>query len=115
MFSKKDITVLIATKDRIEEIQRAIQSSLDQSIKANIVVLDDSSEINIREQLENKFKGNLFIHVCFPLNIDGEADRVVSGYFFTRAKIFECIAEFTAPKLLRGGALVSALYLWAGC
>ena len=61
MFSKKDITVLIATKDRIEEIQRAIQSSLDQSIKANIVVLDDSSEINIREQLEDKFKGQQII------------------------------------------------------
>ena len=40
MFNEKDITVLIATKDRVEEIQRGIQSSLDQTIKANIVVLD---------------------------------------------------------------------------
>ena len=39
MFSEKDITVLIATKDRVEEIQRAIQSSLDQTIKANICLL----------------------------------------------------------------------------
>ena len=39
MFTEKDITVLIATKDRVEEIQRAIQSSLDQTIKANIVAV----------------------------------------------------------------------------
>ena len=57
MFNEKDITVLIATKDRVEEIQRAIQSSLDQTIKANIVVLDDASEINIKEQIKDKFKG----------------------------------------------------------
>ena len=56
MYKVDDITVLIATKDRVDEIQRAIQSSLNQTIKANIVVLDDASKINIREELESQLK-----------------------------------------------------------
>ncbi|MEC8750128.1 MAG: glycosyltransferase, partial [Chloroflexota bacterium] len=81
MFSKKDITVLIATKDRIEEIQRAIQSSLDQSIKANIVVLDDSSEINIREQLEDKFKGQpiKWLRSSKPSGVAGARNKLVEA------------------------------------
>ena len=39
MYKVDDITVLIATKDRVDEIERAIQSSINQSLKVNIVVL----------------------------------------------------------------------------
>ena len=56
MYNSKDITVLIATKDRVDEIDRAIRSALNQSVKANIVILDDASEVNIKDMLFDKFK-----------------------------------------------------------
>ena len=55
MYNSQDITVLIATKDRVKEIERAIESTLNQSIAANIVILDDASKVNIKDKLINKF------------------------------------------------------------
>ena len=49
MYNSQDITVLIATKDRVKEIERAIESTLNQSIAANIVILDDASKVNIKD------------------------------------------------------------------
>ena len=55
MYHSKDITVLIATKDRVKQIERAILSSVNQSINPRVVVLDDASEINIKKELAYKF------------------------------------------------------------
>ena len=55
MYDSKDITVLIATKDRVKQIERAILSSVNQSINPRVVVLDDASEINIKKELAYKF------------------------------------------------------------
>lgn len=120
MFSKKDITVLIATKDRIEEIQRAIQSSLDQSIKANIVVLDDSSEINIREQLEDKFKGQpiKWLRSNKPSGVAGARNKLVEAsegsvmvfldddaYFANKDSLEKILIKFSSNKEIAGMAL----------
>ena len=80
MFNEKDITVLIATKDRVEEIERAIQSSLDQSIKANIVVLDDASKINIKNELEKKFNGEKikWLRSEKPSGVAGARNKLVN-------------------------------------
>ena len=55
MYHSKDITVLIATKDRVKQIERAILSSVNQSINPRVVVLDDASEINIKKELADRF------------------------------------------------------------
>tara|TARA_B100000927_G_scaffold235218_1_gene195728 strand:+ start:1762 stop:2679 length:918 start_codon:yes stop_codon:yes gene_type:complete len=81
MYKVDDITVLIATKDRVDEIQRAIQSSLNQTIKANIVVLDDASKINIREELESQFKDKpvKWIRSDKPSGVAGARNKLVEG------------------------------------
>ena len=55
MYHSKDITVLIATKDRVKQIERAIRSSVNQSINPRVVVLDDASKVNIKDELAEKF------------------------------------------------------------
>ena len=119
MFSEKDITVLIATKDRVEEIQRAIQSSLDQTIKANIVVLDDASEINIKEQIEDKFKGQpiKWIRSDSPSGVAGARNKLVEAsegsvmvfldddaYFINKDSLEKILIKFSSSEEIAGMA-----------
>ena len=119
MFSEKDITVLIATKDRVEEIQRAIQSSLDQTIKANIVVLDDASKINIKEQIEDKFKGQpiKWIRSDKPSGVAGARNKLVEAsegsvmvfldddaYFVNKDSLEKILIKFSSSEEIAGMA-----------
>lgn len=81
MYKDDDITVLIATKDRVEEIERAIQSSINQSLKVNIVVLDDASEIHIKEELEGKFRDQpiKWMRSDAPSGVAGARNKLVEG------------------------------------
>ena len=81
MYGSQDITVLIATKDRVNEIERAIKSTLKQSIKVNIVILDDASNINIKDKLINKFKDKpiKWIRSEFPSGVAGARNKLVEG------------------------------------
>ena len=79
MYNSKDITVLIATKDRVNEIERAIESTLNQSIKANIVILDDASRVNIKNKLKSKFDGKpiKWIRSEYPSGVAGARNKLV--------------------------------------
>ena len=81
MYNSKDITVLIATKDRVYEIERAIRSVLKQSVKANIVILDDASEVNIKDMLFDKFKDKpiKWIRSELPSGVAGARNKLVKG------------------------------------
>ena len=77
MYNSQDITVLIATKDRVKEIERAIESALNQSIAANIVILDDASKVNIKDKLINKFEGKpiKWVRSCLLYTSPSPRDR----------------------------------------
>lgn len=119
MYKFEDITVLIATKDRVEEIQRAIQSSLNQTIKANIVVLDDASRIDIREELEIKFKDQpiKWIRSDKPSGVAGARNKLVEGsegslmvfldddaYFTKEDSLEKILNKFSSSKEIAGMA-----------
>ena len=119
MYKVDDITVLIATKDRVDEIERAIQSSINQSLKVNIVVLDDSSEINIKEKLEDKFKDKpiKWMRSSAPSGVAGARNKLVEGsegsimvfldddaYFTDRYSLENIIKKFSTSDEIAGMA-----------
>ena len=79
MYSGDDITVLIATKDRVDQIERAIRSVFDQSLKVRVVVLDDASNVNIQELLGEKFSGFSvkWIRSEHPSGVTGARNKLV--------------------------------------
>ena len=120
MFKVEDITVLIATKDRIDEIERAIQSSINQSLKVNIVVLDDASEINIKEKLEDKFKDQpiKWMRSDTPSGVAGARNKLVEGsegsimvfldddaYFTQEDSLEKILNKFSLSNEIAGMAL----------
>tara|TARA_E500000331_G_scaffold316443_1_gene327137 strand:- start:246 stop:1163 length:918 start_codon:yes stop_codon:yes gene_type:complete len=119
MYRSQDITVLIATKDRVYEIERAIKSTLSQSIKANIVVLDDASKVNIKDKLINKFKDKpiKWIRSELPSGVAGARNKLVKNSsgslmvfldddaYFTREDSLEKILDkFSSSKEISGMA-----------
>ena len=119
MYKVDDITVLIATKDRVDEIERAIQSSINQSLKVNIVVLDDSSEINIKEKLEDKFKDKpiKWMRSSAPSGVAGARNKLVEGsegsimvfldddaYFTDKYSLENIIKKFSTSDEIAGMA-----------
>ena len=109
MFKVEDITVLIATKDRIDEIERAIQSSINQSLKVNIVVLDDASEINIKEKLEDKFKDQpiKWMRSDTPSGVAGARNKLVEGsegYFTQEDSLEKILNKFSLSNEIAGMA-----------
>ena len=81
MYKIEDVTVLIATKDRIDEIDRAIQSAINQSIRTKVVVLDDASAIDIKDRLEDKFRDQpiKWIRSDAPSGVSGARNKLVQG------------------------------------
>ncbi len=119
MYKVDDNTVLIATKDRVDEIERAIQSSINQSLKVNIVVLDDSSEINIKEKLEDKFKDKpiKWMRSSAPSGVAGARNKLVEGsegsimvfldddaYFTDKYSLENIIKKFSTSDEIAGMA-----------
>lgn len=50
-----EIAVLIATRNRREELRRAVESALRQTIDAEVIVLDDASTDGTAEMVEREF------------------------------------------------------------
>jgi hypothetical protein len=120
MYKNEDITVLIATKDRVDEIERAIQSSINQSLKVNIVVLDDASEINIKEELEGKFRDQSikWMRSDAPSGVAGARNKLVEGsegsimvfldddaYFTQEDSLEKILNKFSSSNEIAGMAL----------
>ena len=120
MYRSDDITVLIATKDRVDEIERAIQSSINQSLKVDIVVLDDASEINIKEKLEGKFKDQpiKWMRSNAPSGVAGARNKLVEGsrgsimvfldddaYFTQEDSLEKILNKFSSSNEIAGMAL----------
>ena len=120
MYRVNDITVLIATKDRVDEIERAIQSSINQSLKVNVVVLDDASEINIKEKLEDKFKDQpiKWMRSNTPSGVAGARNKLVQGsegsimvfldddaYFTQEDSLEKILNKFSSSNEIAGMAL----------
>ena len=120
MYRVNDITVLIATKDRVDEIERAIQSSINQSLKVNIVVLDDASEINIKEELEGKFRDQSikWMRSDAPSGVAGARNKLVEGsegsimvfldddaYFTQEDSLEKILNKFSSSNEIAGMAL----------
>ena len=120
MYKVDDITVLIATKDRVDEIQRAIQSSIDQSLKVNIVVLDDASEINIKDRLQDKFRDYpvKWIRSDSPSGVAGARNKLVKSsqgsimvfldddaYFTDEYSLEKILKKFSTSDEIAGMAL----------
>ena len=119
MYNSKDITVLIATKDRVNEIERAIESTLNQSIKANIVILDDASRVNIKDKLISKFDGKpiKWIRSEFPSGVAGARNKLVESssgslmvfldddaYFTQEDSLEKILNKFSSSKEIAGMA-----------
>tara|TARA_B100000029_G_scaffold516216_1_gene627711 strand:+ start:111 stop:1028 length:918 start_codon:yes stop_codon:yes gene_type:complete len=81
MYHSKDITVLIATKDRVKQIERAIRSSVNQSINPRVVVLDDASKVNIKDELAEKFSDFQidWIRSDMPSGVAGARNKLVEN------------------------------------
>jgi GT2 family glycosyltransferase len=120
MYKVGDITVLIATKDRVDEIQRAIQSSIDQSLKVNIVVLDDASEINIKDRLKDKFRNYpvKWVRSNSPSGVAGARNKLVEesegsimvfldddAYFADQYSLEKILKKFSTSDEIAGMAL----------
>jgi GT2 family glycosyltransferase len=119
MYNSKDITVLIATKDRVNEIERAIESTLNQSIKANIVILDDASRVNIKNKLKSKFDGKpiKWIRSEYPSGVAGARNKLVKSssgslmvfldddaYFTQEDSLEKILNKFSSSKEIAGMA-----------
>lgn len=119
MYTVEDVTVLIATKDRIEEIDRAIQSAINQSIRVKVVVLDDASEINIREKLEHKFAGHpvSWLRSDTPSGVAGARNKLAKSsqnsimvfldddaYFTDETSLEKILNKFSSSEEISGMA-----------
>ena len=103
MYKTQDITVLIATKDRVDEIERAIKSALSQSVKVNIVVLDDASNINIKDNLFSKFKDQpiKWIRSESPSGVAGARNKLVENSSGSLMVFLDDDAYFTNEDSLK--------------
>ena len=119
MYKSQDITVLIATKDRANEIEKAIESTLNQSIKANIVILDDASKVNIKDKLINKFKDKpiKWIRSELPSGVAGARNKLVKSssgslmvfldddaYFTQEDSLEKIVNKFSSSNKIAGMA-----------
>lgn len=102
MYKQEDLTVLIATKDRVKQIERAIKSAVNQTVKANIVVLDDASKIDIKSKLAHKFAGDKvkWIRSQKPSGVAGARNKLVSSSKGSIMVFLDDDAYFTDNKSL---------------
>ena len=102
MYNSNDINVLIATKDRVKQIERAIRSSVNQSVNPRIVVLDDASEINIQQKLAGKFSDFQikWIRSDIPSGVAGARNKLVENSSGSLMVFLDDDAYFTDPNSL---------------
>ena len=120
MYNSNDINVLIATKDRVKQIERAIRSSVNQSVNPRIVVLDDASEINIQQKLGGKFSDFKikWIRSDMPSGVAGARNKLVENssgslmvfldddaYFTDSNSLEKIVNKFSSSEKLAAMAL----------
>ena len=120
MYSSNDINVLIATKDRVKQIERAIRSSVNQSVNPRIVVLDDASEVNIKQKLKDKFSDFQikWVRSDIPSGVAGARNKLVENssgslmvfldddaYFTDSNSLEKIVNKFSSSERLAAMAL----------
>jgi GT2 family glycosyltransferase len=102
MYSSNDINVLIATKDRVKQIERAIRSSVNQSVNPRVVVLDDASEVNVKKKLKDKFSDFQikWVRSDMPSGVAGARNKLVENSSGSLMVFLDDDAYFTDPNSL---------------
>lgn len=94
-----DATVLIATRDRRDRLRRALESATGQTVRVEVVVLDDGSRDGTEEMLRTDFPGVRVVRSEQAIGCPAQRNR---GFELARAPIVICLdddAWFSTPNV----------------
>ena len=95
-----EATVLITTKDRKEDLRRAVRSAVEQTVEVEVLVVDDGSSDGTSKMIRNEFPS---VRVCQAEEPAGYIVRRNEGARQAKAPIIFSIdddAEFSSPYVV---------------
>ncbi|HSI64490.1 MAG TPA: glycosyltransferase family A protein [Candidatus Saccharimonadia bacterium] len=95
------VTILFITRNRMDDLRRAVQSALSQDIECEILVLDDASTDGTVAMMRSEFPAVSLVEAQRPLGVCAQRNR---GALIAKGEIIVSIdddAEFSSPRVVR--------------
>ncbi|RBP45317.1 GT2 family glycosyltransferase [Roseimicrobium gellanilyticum] len=95
------VTILFITRNRMDDLRRAVQSALSQDIECEILVLDDASTDATVAMMRSEFPSVSLVEAQQPLGVCAQRNR---GALLAKGEIIVSIdddAEFSTPHIVR--------------